>query len=185
MNREGKQTILGKGSLLLGQMYTYYSWQGRKLEVLFTESQCEFLIISSECSCVPHDSTTGKPLPTSTSGYLKGVPHILPANLLFTQLEILLCIHLGITAISKDSDTYHMVVGVWFAQMLKYLWFRNNIATCKIKNPTPITTNWSKSLSQMGYGEFHWYMSWYEDVNHQILISPLRLRQNVYRVIPQ
>ena len=76
--RKGEHKIPGKGSLILGQMYTYYSWQGKEMEVLFAESQCEFLILSPECtiSWVPHNSTSGNPLPTGgvIGGYFKGVP---------------------------------------------------------------------------------------------------------------
>ena len=70
--KEGNK-IPGKWSLPSDEKY--YSWEGK--EVVFSEG-CETLILSPECtiSWVPHDSTSGNPLPTGAviGGHLNAIP---------------------------------------------------------------------------------------------------------------
>ena len=72
--RIGKNKIPGKG--LSTRTTMYYSWEGRERGL--PDSECEFLTLSPECSIswVPHDSTSGNPLPTGAviGGNLNNVP---------------------------------------------------------------------------------------------------------------
>ena len=70
----GQNKIPGKKTS--GHSDMYYTSEGR--ERWLPESECEYLILSPECtiSWVPHDSTSGNPLPAATvnGGNLNGFP---------------------------------------------------------------------------------------------------------------
>ena len=72
--RIGRNKIPGKKTS--GHSDVYYTSEGR--ERWLPESECEYLTLSPECtiSWVPHDSTSGNPLPVATvnGGNLNGFP---------------------------------------------------------------------------------------------------------------
>ena len=72
--RTGQNKIPGKSPS--SHRYMYYTWEGG--EKALPKSECEYLTLSSECtiSWVPHDSTSGSPLPTGAviGGVLNDTP---------------------------------------------------------------------------------------------------------------
>ena len=72
--RIGQNKIPGKRSSRTGEMHC--SWNDK--ETKFTANQAEFLTASTECniSWVPHDSTSGKPLPVRAviGGHMNDTP---------------------------------------------------------------------------------------------------------------